>query len=404
MPKRITSNLFLTRLIEAFFGKGSYIVFTLIFSIVTTRLYGAEIFGKYSYAFTLVSLLMVVAKFGMDTGFVYSIPRNKNKHISMGFLVNLLMSIVLICTGLLFTNDYFVKIMLPLIWCLSIEQLFFGIYRSKGEIKKYFFVNGFLAMLLRIFLVLVFYFLTGKNPFSIAIAVYISFIFSITVYFFQNKSNFKRIVLDKDFLKYSFPLLFSGILGTLIGKTDILMIGNMLTNRDVGIYQIILQLSNSVAILLVVFNTVFAPQISTLYHEQRHEDMKQLYIKTTRLLAIVSFLITLTLILGNAFFLNVFGTEFIEGDNALIFRSIGQFINISVGGVWIMLSMTGAPHFQMYSNFGALTINIVLNLLLIPKYGISGAAFASMITIIVTNAIGYILVSRKFKIKVFKFF
>src|SRR5690625_1812472 len=111
--KKLLKNEFVIKLIESFFGRGSYIVFTLLFSLVCTRLYGAELFGKYTYAFTLVSIFMILAKAGLDNGLIYSIPKNKNKHISFSFLVNFVISIIIIIILWVFIQDKYIRFMLP---------------------------------------------------------------------------------------------------------------------------------------------------------------------------------------------------------------------------------------------------------------------------------------------------
>lgn len=397
-------NNFFAKIIESLIGKGSSMIFGLLFSYICSRLYGAENFGEYTYAFTIVSILMVVAKAGMDNGLMYSIPKNKYKHVSLSFIVNFAISLILITTVWFFIDDIYIKFLLPLVWFTSASQIFFGIYRSDGKIKEYYFINGFLAMLLRVGLVLALYFLTGKNEYSIAIAVYISFLFSNLVYLFQNKAKYGRIIFDRAFLMYSFPLIISTMLSTLINKTDIIMLGSMTSNSDVGIYQITVQVSSVVSVLLLVFNTVFAPEIAKLYHQGKSLRLKKLYIKATRILAVLSLLTTLILLFSSEVLLLIFGSEFVDGQTSLILRSIGQFINIAVGGVWLMLSMTGKPRIQMYSNILAFGINILLNLVFIPTHGIDGAAFASMITIVFINVVGYVVVSKQFDVKVFKYF
>lgn len=401
---KLKSNEFIIKIIESFFGRGSFIIFTLLFSLVCTQLYGAEVFGMYTYVFTFVSVIMIIAKAGLDYGLMYSIPKNKYKHVSFSFVTNFLISAILIVIVWNLVDDVYIQFMLPLIWFISAENIFFGIYRSDGKIKEYYFINGFISMILRVVLIIAFYYLSGKNEYSIAVGVYISFIFSNVMYLIQNRKKFEKIIFDKAYLMYSLPLILATMMSTLINKVDILMLGNMTSNTEVGIYQITIQVSNVVSVLLVVFNTVFAPQIAKLFHQEKISELKKLYINATRFLAAFSLITTSILLVGSEFILSIFGSEFVDGQKSLIIRSIGQFVNVAVGGVWFMLSMTGKPKFQMYANIIAFVINIVINLILIPLYGINGAAFASMITIIFTNVAGYMVVAKRFEVKVFKFF
>ncbi|MGY4688466.1 oligosaccharide flippase family protein [Salibacterium sp. K-3] len=402
MNKRLIKNEFFVKLLESFFGRGSFIIFTLLFSFVCTRLYGAEIFGQFTYAYTIITVLMFIAKAGLDQGLMYYMPKDGNKHISLSFLVNLITSLLIVCIMWVIIDTPYIKAMLPMIWLFSVERLFFGIYKAEGKIKEFYYINGPVAMILRILLALILFYVFDPNIYIIIISLYISFIVSNIFYYHRYKRYFGKIIFDSSYLMYSLTLVVGTMLGGLINKADVIMLGLMASDMSVGIYQITVQISNTASVLLIIFNTVFAPKISTLFHEQKFVEMKGLYIKATRILAVISLLTTMIILLGKDIFLGVFGEAFTQGDVSLTLRSIGQFINIAVGGVWVMLAMTGEPRFQMYANIAAFAINIALNFILIPEYGIDGAAFASMVTLVFTNVIGYLIVSRRFNVKVFK--
>lgn len=397
-------NKFLKKLMEAFLGKGSYLIFSFIFSLVFTRIYGAEIFGEYTYAFTILSLLVILSTAGLDKGLIYSIPIDNKKYVSISFIITSLISIFIIFISLVFVENSTLKLMLPLVGILAFEQLFFSLYRVEGKIKEYYFINGFVSIIIRIVLIIVFSHLIGVSIYSVIIAVYISYIISLFLYTITERKQFAEIRFNLNHLKYSFSLVFTAITASLINKTDIIMLGVITSNTEVGVYQIIVQISNILALLLVIFNTVFAPEISKLFHSKKTLELTTLYIKATRILTLIALLLILIIVIFSNFILQIFGDTFTQGQEALIIRSLGQFFNIAVGGVWLMLSMTGAPKFQMYANVLAILVNFLLNLLLIPKYGITGAAIASAVTIALTNLIGYVVVAKRFKLKVFKFF
>ncbi|KHE67412.1 flippase [Halobacillus sp. BBL2006] len=402
--KKIGFSDFFVKVIESFFGRGSFIVFSLLFTFICARLYGPELFGEYTYAFTLVTLLMILAKAGMDEGLIYSLPKDKYKNVSLSFIVNIAISVIIITISWFVIDDIYLKFMLPLIWLVSAEQLFFGIYRSEGKIKEFYYIYGLLSMILRVMMIILFYYIFGKNEYSIAIAIYISFIFSNSIYFWRNKQKFKKVIVDKKFLLYSFPLVIATMMGSLINKIDIVMLGSMSNSFSVGVYQVTAQISKVVQVMLMVFNTVFAPKVAHLYHQGKESELIGLYIKGTRILALLALMVTIPILFFSDPLLSLFGEEFKYGQEALIMKCVGQFVNIAVGGVWLMLSMTGNPKFQMYANTFAFMVNIILNYFLIPKYDINGAAFASMITLVITNVIGYIVVAKSFKARVFKFF
>ncbi|TWT27723.1 flippase [Planomicrobium sp. CPCC 101110] len=402
--KNINRSDFKAKLVESFFGKVSFILFTMVFSLVCTRLYGAELFGQYTYAFSIITLLMIFAKAGFDNSLVYYIPKSGNKYISFSFLVNAAVSFILVLISMFFIWDHFVRVMLPLIWLVSVEQIFFGIYRANGNLKKYYYINGFLSLVIRILIIISFYFIFGKNFVGIVVGVYFSYLLSNFLYFLQNRHIFGKVAYDKQYLSYSLSLVLAAVMGVAMDRVDIIMLGNMTNMENVGIYQIAIQVANILFMVLVIFDTVFGPQISNLFHTNKLEELRNLYVKSTRILGLISLIFFTTLLLGSPIALSLFGPEFIEGKSALIMRSFGQFINVAVGSVWLMLAMTGRPKFHIYANLTAFSINIILNYMLIPKYGVDGAAFSTMLSMVLVNLIGYVMVSKVFKLKVYKYF
>ncbi|MCM3792154.1 flippase [Priestia megaterium] len=404
--KSFLSNDLISKILDSFFGKASQLIFTMVFSFVCARLYGAEVFGQYTYGFTLVSLLMFLAKAGMDNGLIYYIPKDGYKYVSFSFVAVTLLAILIITIASFIVDEHYVRLMMPLVLFLSLEQMFFSVYRANGNIKKYYFINGFLSISIRIVLIVIFYltFEGHQNVNSVIISLYVSFVIVTIVYFRNSRNTFSKVTYSKEFLLYSLPLFVSSVMGVVLDRIDIIMLGNMVSKREVGIFQISVQIANITSILLFIMNTVLAPKISELYHSGKLEDLKNIYIKSTRMLGIISLFATIVLCLLRKYLLLIFGYEMINGQTALVLRAIGQFINAAVGSVWLVLSMTGKPKIQMYANLFACIFNITLNMILIPIYGIDGAAFASMISIGVVSVFGYVVVNRHFQVKPYKFF
>jgi len=207
-----------------------------------------------------------------------------------------------------------------------------------------------------------------------------------------------RVSVSREFIYFSIPTVISNIMGQIMNKMDNIMVGSMLGRSQVGIYEAAAQLATSTSIVLIIFNTAFAPRIAQMYHSGRIDELKDLYCKATRVLLVIS-LITVTIILtfGRAF-LGIYGSDFKSGYSVVVYRSIGQVFNAGAGSVWLMLRMTGKPKFHMYGTFVAVIINLGLNFMLIPKMGIDGAAIASMISVSFINILGFYLVGKTFGI------
>ncbi|WBW99092.1 flippase [Oceanirhabdus sp. W0125-5] len=392
---------FSKKLIESFFGNIATFALNLLFPFVATRLYGSDILGKYTYGYSIVMMTIFLATLGLGTGLLYFIPREGNKYITSSFVLNFFASIVISSVLFVFIKDSTVRAMLPLIWLLSAEQLFFTIYRAKHSIKEYFLINILCGLCLKIILTVVLFKIFGVNSVNIIIATYISVILSLTFYSFKQRKMFGKFVISKSVIKYSLPLIIGTMMSVLISQIDVIMIGNMISKQEVAVYNVAAKIATFPSILLVVLNTVFPPIVAKLYHDGELDKLRKMYKLSARTLAALSSIIIILMVIFRENLLGYYGPEFLRGQYVIVFRGIGQLINASVGSVWYIVCMTGRPKVNMAGKVSAGVINTVLNILLIPVWGITGAAIASMISVGFVNILGYSIVSRILKVKVY---
>ena len=392
---------FYKKLAESSIGNISKYILNLLFPLVISKLYGADILGQYTYGYSIISLVIFLASLGLDMGLLYFIPREDNKYITAAFALNFLGSSVIILTLFIFIKDNVVRSMLPLIYLLSAEQLFFSIYRVKQSIKEFFLINGIISFTIRILITAILFYIFETNPYNIIIATYISVIISILFYYLQQKNMFGKFIISKELVFYSLPLIVGSIMSVIMSNTDMIMIGNMLDKKEVGIYKVGAEIATLPSMILIILNTVFPPIISKLYHNDEMDKLRYMYKKSARILALSSGVIVLIIIIFRKTILSYYGIEFISGEYVVIYRGIGQLMNASVGSVWYLITMTGRPKVNMVGKILAASLNVVFNIILIPKYGISGAALASMISVGFVNILGYSIVKRILKVKVF---
>jgi len=107
------------------------------------------------------------------------------------------------------------------------------------------------------------------------------------------------------------------------------------------------------------------------------------------------------IVVFSEFVLDIFGNEFEIGKNTLIILAIGQFINAVSGSVGFLLNMTGKQRIFKNIFLIAVIINVVLNFILIPKYGMVGAAIATMISVAVWNIVSVVYIKLEFNIRTF---
>ncbi len=186
--------------------------------------------------------------------------------------------------------------------------------------------------------------------------------------------------------RYSLPLAFSNIFGIILLWTDMLMVGFIGTSEDAGYYGAALRVgvTGSVAIL-TAFRTVFAPVISDLYNKERLRELQGLFKTVTRWIFICSLPLLLLIMLFADPVMRLFGGDFSTGSGALVLLAVGQLINAGTGLVGLMVIMTGRSHMELLNVLVALAVNITLCILLIPGYGVMGAALANMSAVVAIN-------------------
>ncbi len=199
-------------------------------------------------------------------------------------------------------------------------------------------------------------------------------------------------------IRSALPLLFIGGIGSINQYTDILMLGAFKGAEDVGIYMAATRGAFLIGFMLGIVNTVIAPTISNLYAEGDMKRLQLVVTKSARFALLFSLPLVLGFIIFGKNFLLLFGPEFLRGTISLVILSVGQLVNVAAGSVGLILIMTGHEEDTLKGLVVATIANIILNIFLIPFWGLEGAAIASGVSMIIWNILLGIRVHRKLDI------
>lgn len=402
--KNILKSDLSIKIIHSFVGQTSFTLLSFLLTFVIARFFGAELFGKYTYIVTMVMFLSTFVKVGMDSSLIYFITKDGIKYISLSFFISLILSIVVSLATLLISDNPDLKKVIFLVFIIACQDIFLGVYSAYAKIKNYFIIKSFLAVGFQVILVVISYYFLNPSLFVLLSGFAISNIVSLFVFTISNKRKFKKINFSKEFVKYSIPMMFTSMMGVLMNRIDIIMLGNMGSMNEVGVYRVVVQIATITSLIMSVFNIAFAPKIAQLYNQNNITELKRIYIRSTRILFLLGICTLALIFLFSQTFLRLFGEEYVFASETLLIRSIGQFFTIAVGSVGFLLSMIGKVNLQLYRITIAALLNICLNYILINKYGINGAAIASMFALFISSITGYLFVKKEFGIKVYKYF
>ena len=193
---------------------------------------------------------------------------------------------------------------------------------------------------------------------------------------------------------WSFTMLLG--INIIYSNLDIIILGLFLSSKDIGIYKIAFQVALFASFGLQAINVAVGPRFARLYALGEKEKLQRLVTLSTRAMLIFNLFITLFFIIAGKKLLSlVFGTAFIGSYEPLLILLIGQFVNSAAGSVGIILNMTGHEKDTVKGRAIALLTNIVLNFILIPFFGIIGAAITSAISMMIWNVMLWWIVWKR---------
>jgi O-antigen/teichoic acid export membrane protein len=191
--------------------------------------------------------------------------------------------------------------------------------------------------------------------------------------------------LATEFWGFTGPRAFQATFQVVILWLDILLVGALVSGYAAGVYSAVSKLAIVGTFALEGNRLAIAPQLSTLLSRRQHDRAADLYQSATRWLMLASWPMYLVLAVFPAVVLSIFGARYMIGASALAVLSLAMLVNLGTGNVTVVLLMGGKSSWSALNAGAALAINIGLNLWLVPRMGILGAAIAWAASIVVDN-------------------
>lgn len=196
----------------------------------------------------------------------------------------------------------------------------------------------------------------------------------------------------------SFALFVLTGMHVLINNTDIIMLGMLENHEAAGIYTVCSKSAAVIAYTLTVVNAIVIPRMSALYYSDQLEQLKRIVAQGIRFVILMALPVCLFFIIGGVYYLSWYGEDFRDGADALRILSIGQALNALCGPVAFIAALTGHERLTAVIISACAVLNIILNLLFIPIWGLNGAAFSTALTIALWNIVLVIFICKKLKL------
>ncbi len=200
---------------------------------------------------------------------------------------------------------------------------------------------------------------------------------------------------QNQWLKVSLPLLLIGGMHIILKRTDIVMLGFFRGSQDAGIYSAASRISDLVVFALMAINAILAPMISELYHTGKKRELQRIITLAARAIFVFTLMASTILAVSGKFVLSLFGSDFIVAYIPLLILLSGQLVNALAGSVGLILIMTGHQNQAGAIVAVSAAVNIILNALLIPLMGLTGAAISTTFTMVLWNIAMLVYVQRR---------
>ena len=380
--------------------------------VLTSHLSPAD-FGTYSLALTVISITGAVATLGLNEGVPRYIAFFRGRHeeqklhelivsaMLMGLIAGLLSILVSPSLFQSLAGNSFdaqgkilsvVKILVFAVPFTILLNLTVAIYRGfdRTNVNMYFYniirpisLLGFASAAVFI----------GVSLKGVVFADLLSMVFTFVIMsiYFIKKPPIKQAAKQerkiqfsdttRQLIRYSFPLLITATLLNLMSWIDTIMLGYFKSAEVVGIYNAVYPLVGFLSLVIASMGYVYVPVTSRLWGQNNTAPLGSIYAVMTKWCFLLTFpLFALIFVYPEYFITKLYGAQYVSGATSLRILALGFIANSYFGFNYHTLLASGDSDFLMKCSVASAGINAVINFMLIPEYGMIGAAIGTAVS------------------------
>jgi len=381
------------------------------FNLLVARVLDADALGTYALAVAVMQISEVLAIAGLDSGLlrfisVHSSDALRQKAvIGSALKTSFFLSISIVLLLLLFSGRIALILhgshRLQLTLCcyavaipFNVATMLYG-HAIQGfrQLQPKIIATQVVSPLLLLLLTIVFRYMAGQEAaliFPFALSAAIAF-FWIRPYLSKISGvlplDIVRATPDRAMLLYALPFMVVSLLSMMTHWLDVMMLGMLTDTATVGLYHPVARTAGLIRAVLLSFAGIAAPMIAALHTGSDNAEIGRIYKMVTRWIFGLVIPPVLLFILLPEPVLGVFGQRFTAGSHALILLTAASLLQVSFGLSSTVLAMTGYARLSLFNALGALGLQVVLNLILIPRMGINGAALATLLVFFLLSTV-----------------
>jgi O-antigen/teichoic acid export membrane protein len=210
-------------------------------------------------------------------------------------------------------------------------------------------------------------------------------------YLYRRTGLFERTdatPMRRELLSFSAPLIVVTTMNMIHGNIDVFILGYFQSTGVIGTYTAVYPLTKLLRMGLITFGFLFMPLISELHADGRDTETRRTYQIVSKWVLFSTLPVFLVFVTYPEIVIRyTFGEEYLAGATALAILSVGFFAHAVAGPSGDTLVAIGSTQLIMIYNTIAAMVNAALNLLLVPRYSLVGAAVATTVAFVVMNGL-----------------
>lgn len=418
-------------------------VFNYFHRIIIARSFGPEIYGLFSLSFMLTNLLLAFSLLGLNQGILrfVSFYRGGGQEkkalytteiiLKIIFYLSIVISLVFFFSANLIAEAffhepelvYYLKLFAWVIPLTAITTYFSNLVRANEKIIAYSFITNILPSILKVLLLIGLIFIgigSPSVPLSYLVATAVTLIMAFSIgkkysFFGSGKSSLSKIEKERirsRIWNYSLPLLFFSVINVLLLSSDSILIGYFKTSLEVGLYNAATPIAYILTITGALFLTPLFPLISRAYGGGNRGLINSTSQQISKWILFVNLPLFLLIILFPDTAIRIlFGNEFLGASMALRILSFGTIFYATFEISNNIILMVGRTKTLLWDVIFVSLCNILLNILLIPlpsiigidnSLGITGAALATTISMMILNLLFFVQAKKFFGFSPFR--
>ncbi len=363
---------------------------SIVFFIILARVVNVETFGNFMFYYSVATIVVLLIDYGYSITLIKDLTKNPTKTaeiINISFISKVVLSsIILIFSVFISSGNYLFTVIILALTFDSFNQFFCFGYRAIDKFKLETKVSTISTAIHVITIIPIT--LISKDIQVITL----TFLFTKCLgliyshYIFRKEYNFNKFRLVKKkillgTLSTNFPYMIHILIGTLYMQVDTILIKSFLGDENVGLYQGPARILAGGIILVNVFNSVFLPRFSSV--KGNKSKLISLSKKMRLYTLSCGFLISSILYLFSYNIITLlFGIEYAASSNVLKIMAVVLMIRFFSSQYGTILTISNRQKLRAGAVSVALVINALSNIILIPHYGLEGAAISLLITVL----------------------